>query len=108
MKKWMVLVITVAAGCGTTQSLAPGPSVTRVEQELQVCLDSGRMTAGEQVQFVRRSCRPINAKNTTLVCSESSVETGEVVRNIDDRCSLVRVNRGGELRPGDQLQLASR
>lgn len=100
MRQWMGAALL--AGCATVGP-APGPVVTRVSQEARVCLDGGRLRAGDEVHFVRRTCRPLSPKSSAVTCSAEPVDGGEVMR-VDDRgCAVVQLGRDSQVRAGDEL-----
>jgi hypothetical protein len=102
------LLALLLAGCATTQSTPAGPKVTVVGSDVQVCLDHGELHAGEQVQLVRRVCRPRTPKTTALECTSQPIAGGQVTRVLDAHCALVRLPTDSSVQPGDQLELATR
>ncbi len=96
------------AACAATPARPAGPAVTVVSHEAQVCIDSGHLQPGAQVQFVRRVCRQRTPKVTILDCTAESIGSAQVVRLVDERCAIVRLPLDSQLQPGDQIEIAAR
>ena len=79
--------------------------VTRVSHDVEVCFDHGAVTPGQRVVLTRKHCRPMSPKTVAQVCSDETIEAGEVLRATDERCVLMRVAPGQELQVGDELSV---
>ena len=101
--RWVTMFVLLA-GCAATSPgvvTASGPSVESVTQEARVCGDVQSLHPGDWIQFRRRTCAPINAKNVVLRCTDEDIDRGQVVTLADARCAIVRLPAGVAIRSGD-------
>ena len=102
------IFVLAVAGCAGTMPVAQAPTVTQASRDVLVCLDHGAISEGEQVSFSRRVCYPVSQKIRVGVCTIQPTASGTVIHVEDERCALVRVAAGNDVRKGDEVRIASR
>lgn len=98
--------LSALPGCAAAP-LAPRSAAVRGPREARLCLDGGGLRQGQRIRFERTVCERDRGDPDGAVCSLRPVAEGQVVRALDHRCAVLRVDGEADVRRGDQFVLGA-
>lgn len=96
-------MLVTCAGCATT--MAPAGGVVADGREARLCVDDGALRVGQALRVERDVCRRDPQAPERVRCELEPVGAGAVVRLVDARCAVVRIDAATSIGRGDRISI---
>lgn len=95
----------LCAGCAQSHRVMRGSVVMKAsETAAQVCLGSGDVAAGDEVDLYRNTCKPTSLEPSPTDCYREAIGRGKVTAILNEHFSTVQFPGGTPFKEGDTVE----